>query len=153
MHACVYSISLCISVSLAFPVALFISDSGDSRSLILYFALSLRLSLTLFRFLPLSMTLSLSRSVSLSLFLKLYLSEFCSLSHALSLCLSLSDYLSLYNYHFLSLCNYHFPWLAEIGSTQDASTQLLATQSYHPSLACQTLSGESRQRDWYYLPA
>ena len=47
----------------------------------------------------------------------------------------------------ISLCNYHFPWLEEMGSTRHASTPLLATQPYIPSLACQTLSGESRQRN------
>ena len=156
------SLYLSISVSLALPVALFICDSGDSRSFILYFALSLRLSLTLFLFLPLSLTLSLSLSLSLL--------EACSLSSSISLKLVLSLTLSLFVCLFLtislsvtitfslsvtitfSLSVTQFSWLAEIGSTRHASTSLLATQPFLPSLACQTLSGESRQRDWYYIP-
>ena len=150
--------SLSISVALTLPVTFFICDSGDSRSLILYFSLLLLLSPTLHPFLPQSLTLTISHALSLSLSLKLtlslnlYLSEACSLAHTLSLSLSLSDYLSLCNYHFLSFRIYHFPWLAEIGSTRHASTPFLATQPFLPSLACQTLSGESHQRDWYYLP-
>ena len=77
----------------------------------------------------------------------------CSLSSSISLKLVLSLTLSLFFCRFLtiSLCNYRFPWLAEMGSTGYASTLLLATQPYLPRLACQTLSVESRQRDWYYL--
>ena len=65
------SLSLTLSVALALPDALFICDSGDSRSLILYFALSLSAILLL------SPTLSLSDFLSLSL--KLTLSQVLSL--------------------------------------------------------------------------
>ena len=88
----------------ALHVALFICDGGDSRSLILYFAL----------FLSLSDTLSLSKT--------------CSLSSSISLKLVLSLTLSLFVCRFLtiSLCYYRLPWLAEMGSTRHASTLLLA---------------------------
>ena len=123
------SLSLSLSVALTLPVALFVCDSGDSRSLMPYFALAVSLYLSE----ACSLSISLSRKLVLSL--------------TLSLCMSLSDSLSL------SLCNYCFPCLDEMGSTRHASTPLLATQPYLPSFACQTLSGESRQRDWYYLSA
>ena len=77
--------------------------------------------------------------------LKLYLSAACSLVHSLSLCLSLSDSLSLFNNR--------FPWLAEIGSTRHASTPLLVTSHILLVSLFLTMSGASRHRDWYYLPA
>ena len=61
------SLSLSHSVALTLPVALFVCDSCDSRSLMLYFALAL----------------------------SLYLSEACSLSQSLSQSLSLGSLFSL----------------------------------------------------------
>ena len=102
------------SVALTLPVALFVCDSGDSRSLMLYSALALSLYLSE----PCSLSISLSRKLVLS---------FTRLS-----CMSFSDT--------LSHCNYLFPLFEEMGSTRHASAPLLATQPYLPSFACQTLS-------------
>ena len=121
------SLSLSLSVALTLPDALFVCDSGDSSSLMLYFAMALPLYLSE----ACCLSISLSRKLVLSLTLPLFACQILTLS--------------------LSHCNYRFPWLEEIGSTRHASTPLLATQPYLPSCACQTLSGESGQRDSYYL--
>ena len=85
--------------------------------------------------LSLCLSLSLSRSLSLSLSVSVAL----SLSHALALKLALSHCvcrsLTLSLSEACSLCNYRFLWSAEMGSTRHASTPLLATQPYLPSLA------------------
>ena len=146
-----------VSLSVSLPVSVFVLSPltppsppplSLSLSLTLLLSLSLTLSVTVVTVAfssSISLLLSLSISLKLALSLNLFLSEACSLAHSLSLCMSLSDS--------LSLCNYRFLWLEEMGSTRQASTPLLATETYLPRFACQSLSGVSGQRDWYYRPA
>ena len=68
-----------LSVALTLPVALFVCDSGHSRSLMLYFALALSLYLSE----ACSLSISLTRKLVLSLTLSLFVCHFVTLSLSL----------------------------------------------------------------------